>query len=90
MGTSAGKLAFSESSEAADEKEDPVSLEGNVQDHVKALKIRIRQFEAGSMTVCEDLMVERKKAVERNTIVECCSCGREPSERRTRKSQTLG
>ena len=30
-----------------------------------------------------------KKVVERNTIVECCSCGREPSERRTRKSQTL-
>ena len=29
--------------------------------------------------------------MERNTIVECCLCGREPSdhERRTRKSQTL-
>ena len=27
--------------------------------------------------------------MERNTIVECCSCGREPSERRTRKPQTL-
>ena len=27
--------------------------------------------------------------MERNTIVECCSCGREPSERRSRKSQTL-
>ena len=27
--------------------------------------------------------------MERNTIVECCSCGCEPSERRTRKSQTL-
>ena len=61
MGTSAGKLADSESSEAADEEDDPVSLEGNVQDHVKALKIRIRLFEAGSMTVCEDLMEEIKK-----------------------------
>ena len=61
MGTSAGKLADSESSEATDEEEDPFSLEGNVQDQVKALKIRIRQFEAGSMTVCEDLMEERKK-----------------------------
>ena len=30
-----------------------------------------------------------KKVVERNTIVECCSCRREPSERRIRKSQTL-
>ena len=89
MGTSAGKLADSESSEAADEEEDPFSLEGNVQDHVKVLKIRIRQFQAGPMTVCEDLMEERKKAVECNTIVECCLCGREPSERRTRKSQTL-
>ena len=59
MGTSAGKLADSKSSEAADEEEDPVSLYGNVQDHVKALKIRIRQFEAGSMTV--DLMEERNK-----------------------------
>ena len=49
MGTSAGKLADSESSEAAGEEEDPVSLEGNVQDHVMALKIRIRQFEAGSI-----------------------------------------
>ena len=60
---SAGKLADSESSEAADEEEDPFSLEGNVQDHVrvKALKIKIRQFEAGSMTVCEDLMEERKE-----------------------------
>ena len=87
MGTSAGKLADSKSSEAADEEEDPVSLYGNVQDHVKALKIRIRQFKAGSMTV--DLMEGRKKVVERNTIVECCSCGRKPSERRTRKSQTL-
>ena len=47
MGTTARKLADSESSEAADEEEDPFSLEGNVQDHVKALKIRIRQFEAG-------------------------------------------
>ena len=75
MGTSAGKLADSESSEAADEEEDPVSLEGNVQVHIKALKIRIRQLEAGSMTVCEDLMEERRKVVERNTIVECCSCG---------------
>ena len=44
MGTSAWKLADSESSEAADEEEDPVSLEGNVQDHVQSLKIRIRQF----------------------------------------------
>ena len=61
MGISAGKLAVSESSEAADEEEDPVSLEDNVQDHAKALKIRIRQFEAGSMTVCEGLMEERKK-----------------------------
>ena len=61
METSAGKLADSESSEAADEEEDPVSLEGNVQDHVKVLKVRIGQFEAGSMTVCEDLMEERKK-----------------------------
>ena len=61
MGTSAWKLADSESSEAADEEEGPLSLEGNVQDHVKALKIRIRQFEAGSMTVCADLMEERKK-----------------------------
>ena len=43
MGTSAGKLADSESSEAADEEEDPFSLESNVQDHIKALKIRIRQ-----------------------------------------------
>ena len=61
MGTSAGKLADSESSEAAAEEEDPLSLEGNVQDHVKTLKIRIRQFEAGSTTVCEDLMEQRKK-----------------------------
>ena len=61
MGTSARKLADSESSEAADEEEGPFSLEGNVQDHVKALKIRIRQFEAGPMTVYEDLMEERKR-----------------------------
>ena len=61
MGTSAGKLADSESSEAADEEEDPFSLEGNVQDHIKALKSWIRQFETGSMTVKEDLMEERKK-----------------------------
>ena len=61
MGISAGKLADSESSEAADEEDDPVSLEGNVQDHVKALKIRIRLLEAGSVTACEDLMEERKK-----------------------------
>ena len=27
--------------------------------------------------------------MKRNMIVESCSCGREPSERRTRKSQTL-
>ena len=66
MGTSAGKLADSESSEAADEEEDPVSLEGNVEDHVKSLKIRIRQFEAGSMTVCEDLMEERKSCGTQN------------------------
>ena len=62
MGTSAsGELRDSESSKAAEEEGDPVSLEGNVQDHVKALKIRIRQFEAGYMTVCEELMEERKK-----------------------------
>ena len=61
MGTSAGKLADTESSEAADDEEEPFFLEGNVQDHAKVLKIRIRQFEAGSMTVCEDLMEERKK-----------------------------
>ena len=60
MGTSAGELADSESSEKADEEEDPLSLEGNVQDHVKALKIRIRQFEAGCVSVCEDIMEERK------------------------------
>ena len=44
MGTSAGKLADSKSLEAADEEEDPISLEGNVQDHVKALEL-----ESGSL-----------------------------------------
>ena len=38
MGTSAGKLADSESSETDDEEEDPVSCEGNVQDHAKVLR----------------------------------------------------
>ena len=63
-------------------------MEGNVEDHIKALRNRARQFEAGCMTVCDDLLEERKK-LWNSTQVECCSCGREPSERRTRKSQTL-
>ena len=54
----------SDSSDAADEEEDPVSWEGNVQDYVKALKNRVRQLEAGYMSVCGDLMEERKKVVE--------------------------
>ena len=41
----------------------PVSWEGNVQDHVKALRNRARQFEAGCMAVYDDLMEERIKAV---------------------------
>ena len=46
----------------ADEEEDPVSWEGNVQDHVKAFRNRGRQFEAGCMTICDDLMEERNKS----------------------------
>ena len=65
----------------------PFLQEGDVQDHVKALKNRVRQFEAGCMTVCDNLMEERKK-LWNWTRIECCSCGREPSER-TRRSQTL-
>ena len=53
--------------QAADADEDPVSWEGNVQDHVKAFRNRGRQFEAGRMTICDDLMEERNKAVELNT-----------------------
>ena len=60
----AGKLTDSESSEEADEEEDPVSWEGNVKDHVKALRNRARQFEGGCVTVCDDFMEERKKIVE--------------------------
>ena len=55
------------SSEAAVEKENPVSWKGNVQDYAKALKSRVRQFEAGYMTVCDDVMEERKKVVEPST-----------------------
>ena len=91
MGISAGKLAVSESSEAADEEDDPFSLEGNVQDHVQALKIRTRQFEAGSMTVCEDLMEERKKLW--NTTRSLSAARADVShlimKEETRKSQTL-
>ena len=54
----------SDSSDAADEEEDLVSWEGNVQDYVKALKNTVRQLEAGYMSVCGDLMEERKKVVE--------------------------
>ena len=91
MGTSAGKLADSESSEAADEEEDPVSrsLEGNVQDHVKALKLRIRQFEAGSMTVCEDLMEERKKLWNATRSLSAARADVSHLKRRTGRSQTF-
>ena len=84
---SAGKLAESESSraQAADKEEDHFSWEDNVQNHVKALRNRARQFEAGCMTNCDDLMWVRKN-LWNSTRAEC---GREPSERKTRKSQTL-
>ena len=67
MRTSAGKLADSESSEAANEEDDPTSLEGSFQDHLKTLKNKIRQFEAGYMTACDNLMEEKENVVELNT-----------------------
>ena len=84
---SAGKLADCKSLEAADKEEGHVSWEGNVQDHVKALRTTASQFEAGCMTACLMISWRRGKKLWNSTRVECCSCGREPSE--TRKSQTL-
>ena len=50
---------------------------------------RLKKIEAGYMTQSVTFSWRRGKKLWNSTRVECCSCENEPSERKTRRSQTF-